>query len=870
MTDKQTPLLEQYFRIKSQHPDKILFFRMGDFYEMFGEDAEVAAPILGIALTSRAHGKTTRMPLAGVPYHAAEKYLSQLIKAGLKVAICEQTEDPKLAKGLVKREVIEIITPGTVTVDSALPQSEENMVVSIFGESKGDLGMAAVEITTGRVVVYQGDWESTFDKIESLSPHEVLIADGSSNLLTPRLARVAAQITRAEDWKFQFDDASLRIRKHYQVHSLEAFELTAFPYAVSALGGLLAYIEEIKFVVPQHLNPPRLADDADQVYLDAATIRNLEILHPNTGDKKEHALLGLLDFCLTAGGKRLLARWLTAPLKNIARINQRLQSVERLLHDDNLRQQLTDVLSGFADLERLSGKLGYRKANPRDLIQLKTSLRQLPTIVQLLSEAKTMLFGDIAAKLPDLTEVVQVIEGAIKDDPPYLVNGGSLIKDGYEEQLDQLKATIKDAVDYIAGLQETLRRQTGIPSLKVGYNSVFGYYIEVTKPHLALTPPSFVRKQTLVNAERFITNELKEREELILAAEEKINKLEEEIFLRVRDQISEHVDEINATGQAISAVDVLLSYTIAARRYNYSKPELNDSLRIEITEGRHPVIEQLLPRGDFVGNDTCLDIAAEQVQLLTGPNMAGKSTYLRQVGLIVIMAQAGSFVPADRAVIGVVDRVFTRVGASDRLALGESTFLVEMNETSRILSNATRQSLILLDEVGRGTSTYDGLAIAWALCEMLHEDSRLQSRTIFATHFHELTELASLFGRIRNYQVQVKRHGDKIIFLRKVVPGGCDDSFGIEVAKLAGVPNRLTGRAKEILKELEEGSFEPLKARSKQNLMRANQLGLFGGEPSPTAERMRDIVVEQLTPIEALNLLVELKQIADKENGAKN
>lgn len=870
MSDKQTPLLEQYFKIKNQHPDKILFYRMGDFYEMFGKDAEIAAPILGIALTSRSHGKSTKMPLAGVPYHAAEKYLAQLVKAGLKVAICEQVEDPKLAKGLVKREVIEIITPGTITVESALPQDRENMIVSLCCDHDKHAGMAALEITTGRVVVFQGSLDSAVDKIDSLGAQEIIIPEGAQQSLATHLARLSGQVTQLEDWKFLIDDAAGRIKSHYHVLSLEAFELSGLPLAVSALGSLLAYIEELKFAVPLHLNPPRLADDPDHVYLDSATIRNLEILQPNTGDKKEHSLLGLLDFCKTAGGRRMLARWLTSPLKNIEKIIERLQSVEQLVVDDNLRQQLVDILSHYADLERLSGKLGYRKAGPRDLIQLGISLERLPEIAALLTSGNTTLFLRLSGQIPDLSEVARTIRESIKDDPPYLTNSGSLIKVGFDPQLDELKGSIKDAVDYIATLQEKLRTSTGIPSLKVGYNRVFGYYIEVTKPHLALVPPDFVRKQTLVNAERYITDELKQREELILAAEEKINKLEEEIFLRIRDRIASHVEAINLAGRLISEVDTILSYAISARRYGYSQPELENSTRIDIREGRHPVIEQLLPRGDFVGNDTHLDISDEQIQLLTGPNMAGKSTYLRQVGLIVIMAQAGSYIPAERATIGVVDRVFTRVGASDRLAMGESTFLVEMNETSRILSNATPQSLILLDEVGRGTSTYDGLAIAWVLCETLHEDPKLRSRTIFATHFHELTELSSLFPRIKNYQVQVRRHLDRIIFLRKVIRGGCDDSFGIEVAKLAGIPEKLTSRAKEILKELEEGSFDPLKSRPRKHAANVNQLGLFNMPVSECARRLQGIDIDRLTPIEALNLVAELRKIADRENGVSN
>jgi DNA mismatch repair protein MutS len=869
MTDKQTPLLEQYFKIKDQHPDKILFFRMGDFYEMFGRDAEIAAPILGIALTSRSHGQS-KMPLAGVPYHAAEKYLSQLIKAGLKVAVCEQTEDPKLARGLVRREVTEIITPGTITVDSALPQGRENMIVALYCDHAVAAGLAAVEITTGRVVVYQGDLDSAFDKAESLGAQEILVPEGAQQAISSRLARLSGQVTQLEDWKFQYDDASRRVKAQYKVLSLEAFELSGLPLAVSALGSLLAYIEELKFTTPLYLNPPRLVDDPDHVYLDAATIRNLEILQPNVGERKEHSLLGLLDFCKTAGGRRLLARWLTSPLKNITKVNERLQSVERLVVDDNLRQQLTEQLTDFADLERLSGKLGYHKANPRDLIQLRVSLERLPALGEVLGQSGAFLLVQVSQAIPDLSEVATLIAGSIKDDPPYLTNGGSLIKEGFDPQLDTLKASIKGAIDYIATLQEKLRIATGIPSLKVGYNQVFGYYIEVTRPHLALVPLDFVRKQTLVNAERFITSDLKEKEELILAAEEKINKLEEEIFLRIREQIAQQVDGINTAGRLVSEVDSLFSFATAARRYGYVKPELDDSQRLEIVEGRHPVIEQLLPKGDFVGNDTLLDTSTNQIQLLTGPNMAGKSTYLRQVGLIVIMAQAGSFVPTERATIGIVDRVFTRVGASDRLAMGESTFLVEMNETSRILSNATEQSLILLDEVGRGTSTYDGLAIAWALCETLHDEPKLRSRTVFATHFHELTELASLFPRIRNYQVQVRRHLDRIIFLRKVIPGGCDDSFGIEVAKLAGIPEGLTRRAKEILKQLEEGNFEPLKSRSKKQLLRTNQLGLFGPVVSECEQRLREVEVDLMTPVDALNLLAELKSMAERENDNQN
>ncbi len=870
MTGKQTPLLEQYFAIKKQHPDKLLFFRMGDFYEMFGRDAEIAAPILGIALTSRSHGQSTKMPLAGVPYHSAEKYLALLIKAGLKVAICEQVEDPKLAKGLVKREVIEIITPGTVTVESAMPQGQENMLVSVCIGQGDRLGIAGLEMATGRVVVFEGTSDSAIDKLESFNPQEILVSDSADDQIERRAQRLGAEITKLESWRYQDDFAAERIRSYYKVHSLEAFELAAFPLAVSALGSLLSYVEEMKFAAPLHLSPPRFAEDADHVYLDASSVRNLELLSSNSSEKKEHSLIGLLDFCHTGMGRRCLARWLVAPLKNIQRIECRHDAVAKFVLDAELRSEIEAALANIADLERLAGKLGYRKANPRDLIQLRNSLQKLPVIKKLLYNCEVDLFVETAKRLPDLTAVAERIERALVDEPPILVNSGGMIRPGFDRELDGLKGSIKEAVDYVATLQEKLRTETGISTLKVGYNSVFGYYIEVTKAQQGSVPQSFVRKQTLVNAERYITEELKQKEELILAAEDKINRLEERVFLELREELSAHIEQIGLAGRLLGELDVLLSFAIAARKYNYSRPQLVAESRLDITEGRHPVIEQLLARGDFVGNDTHLDNNSDQIQLLTGPNMAGKSTYLRQVGLIVIMAQAGAFVPAQAATIGVVDRVFTRVGASDRLTMGESTFLVEMNETSRILNNATPQSLILLDEVGRGTSTYDGLAIAWALCEMLHNDERLRSRTIFATHFHELTELPALCPRIRNYQVQVRRHKDRIIFLRKVVPGGCDDSFGIEVAKLAGIPATLTRRAKEILEELETGKFEPLKTRSKYHYVNPNQLGLFEQRESESLKRLQGLEIDSLTPIEALNMLAELKEQAEKEHGVKN
>jgi DNA mismatch repair protein MutS len=866
MTEKQTPLEQQYYQIKAQHPDKILFFRMGDFYEMFGHDAELAAPILGIALTSRAHGKSTRMPLAGVPYHAAEKYLAQLVRAGHKVAVCEQTEDPKQAKGLVRREVVEVITPGTITVEGALSETQEQMIAALAVRDNS-AGLAALDLSTGRVLFYQAELSQVLERLEVVDPSELLLAEDLDDELASRLENTPAAITALESWRYQISDASERVRKYYNVQSLEAFGLGEAELAAAALGVLLGYLDEVKFGVPDHLTAPRMLAEPASMYLDPATLRNLEILLPSATQVREHSLLGLLDHCRTAGGKRLLARWLQAPLRQVQLISERHDAVQQLTDSQPLREELGKALSDIADLERLAGKLGYRKANPKDLIHLKDSLLRLPLLAKRLTQLTAKLLIELGQEMPDLADIATMIETALRDDAPYVASNGSLIREGYSAELDQLKGSIKEAVDYIAGLQQHLRDETEIPSLKVGYNRVFGYYIEVTKTHLEKVPDHFVRKQTLVNAERYITTEMKEREELIVAAEEKINRLEEDIFLQLRDQVAGAVDRIAGAGRLVSKLDVLLSFAEASHRHHYTRPQLSDSQSLRIIEGRHPIIENVLSRGDFVANDTILDTEDQQLQLLTGPNMAGKSTYLRQVGLIVIMAQVGCFVPAREAEIGVVDRVFTRVGASDRLALGESTFLVEMNETSRILANATPQSLILLDEVGRGTSTYDGLAIAWALCETLHGETRLRARTIFATHFHELTRLAELYPRIKNYQVRVRRWQDQVIFLRQVVPGGCDDSFGIEVARLAGVPQSLTERARQILQQLEKGQFEPTRGGRKPKPADPNQLGLFRENLSLVVRRLAKLDLDQLTPLEALNLIAELKREAEEENG---
>ena len=860
--------MNQYFKIKSQYPDEILFFRMGDFYEMFGEDAKVASKILGIALTSRGHIKGEKIPLAGIPYHAADRYLAKLLRAGKKVVVCEQVEDPKSrsAGGIVKRDVVEIITPGTVTVDGVIEGTSNNYLVSLTGD-KEKLGLAMIDLTTGEFKVDQGEAGKINEKIKVLNPAEIICPEiwGEERKKELGFSDENVTLTNLEMWKFDYDFALKILTEHFKVTSLDGFGCQDLKLGISAAGAILAYLKQTKKTFLSHINKISPSIEGEEMFLDTNTIRNLELLTAMGTGERTNTLFSLVNKTKTAMGARLLKSWIIAPLLNVNRITQRQDTIEELFKNHDLSDSLEKKIKRIADLERLSGKIGYGKANPKDLIWLKDSLSVIPDLRLILSDAKSDLLNHINENLPDTTGLVNLTERSIVDEPPFILTEGGIIKSGYSSELDSLKSQIKGSKDWIAGLQAQERKRTGIPSLKVGFNKVFGYFIEVTKPHLSKVPPEYIRKQTMVNAERFVTQELKEKEAHILGAEEKIFKLEYDLFLEIRSKIAEKTADIQRTAQLVAQLDVMLSLKEVAAKYNYVRPQIDSSDEIIIKEGRHPVIENILDPGTFVPNDTKIDTPNEQIHIITGPNMAGKSTYLRQVGLIVLLAQMGSFVPAKKAKIGVVDRIFTRVGAMDYLALGQSTFLVEMNETANILNNATPKSLILLDEVGRGTSTFDGLSIAWAVTEHIHNNPKIGSKTLFATHFHELTELAKFLPRVRNYNVAVKEWGDEVIFLRKIVPGGCDDSYGIQVARLAGVPKQVLERAKEILAELENGELRQQRVPEAKPRPISYQLSIFSPKDTQIVEELKKLDLEKLTPIEALNKLNELKKRAEEQ-----
>jgi DNA mismatch repair protein MutS len=866
MAEDITPLMQQYFKIKNQYPDEIVFFRMGDFYEMFGDDAKIASRILGIALTSRGQIKGKKIPLAGVPYHAGDRYLAKLLKAGRKVVVCEQVEDPKLAKGIVKRDVVEVITPGTVTVDGVVEGSQSNYLASL-SEDGDQLGWSILDLTTGEFKLDQGAVTKALEKLKVNNPSEIIVADTwpEDRIKEIRSSVGDATITKLDGWKFDYDFAYQMLTEHLKVNSLEGFGCQHLKLGIAAAGAILAYLKQNKKTLLTHINSISPFFEDQTIFLDANTIRNLELLTPLRGGEKGATLFSLLNRTKTPMGARLLKNWITRPLLNPDRIEERQEAVGELIRNRSLSEDLVGRIKTISDLERLAGKIGCGKVNPKDLIWLKNSLAQIPEIRSILKLAQSQLLSSIKTNLPDTSRLVSLIEDSIMDEPPLILTEGGIIKSGYSSELDKLKEEIKGSKQWIAGLQDAERKRTGIPSLKVGFNKVFGYYIEVTKPHLPKVPQEYIRKQTMVNAERFVTPQLKEREAQILGAEEKIFKLEHDLFLQIRSRIGEETKEIQKTGELLATLDVLLDLSEVAERFNYSRPQIDTGDEIVIEDGRHPVIENILDPGSFVPNDTKIGDRSEGIHIITGPNMAGKSTYLRQVGLIVLLAQMGSFVPAKSARIGLVDRIFTRVGATDYLTLGQSTFLVEMIETANILNNATPKSLILLDEVGRGTSTFDGLSIAWAVTEYIHNHPGIGSKTLFATHYHELTELAEFLPRVKNYQVAVKQWQDEIVFLRKIVPGGCDDSYGIQVARLAGIPAGVLDRAKKILAELEAGEPSSPGTAGAVPQPASYQLSIFSPQENAIVEELKKLDLDKLTPIEALNKLNELKRKTEEK-----
>ncbi|HEY6010243.1 MAG TPA: DNA mismatch repair protein MutS [Nitrospirota bacterium] len=881
-----TPLMKQYREIKRQHLDAILLFRMGDFYEMFDQDAVTASKVLEITLTARNKSKGIETPLCGFPYHAAEGYIAKLIRRGFKVAVCEQVEDPKLAKGLVKREVIRVVTPGTVLDSNLLDAKDNNYLASLYPSQDG-FGLSFLDISTADFIMAEVAGARNLPELDILfarfTPREVILPKGhqAASGLTELLRQYTRAVNAVDYWTYDRETARRALLDHFKVASLDGFGVSAMNSGISAAGAALRYIEDTQKTGLVNISRVRPFLARAAMVLDASCQRNLELVRNMYDGSTRGTLLSVLDHTITSMGGRKLREWLLNPLVDAGDIERRLDSVAELKDAHQLRSDMRDALGAVYDLERLISRVTLGAANARDLLALKQSFTALPRMRELLSRCASRLLFDVTAGWDDLQDVFLLIENAVHDDPPYTLREGRLIKQGHNAELDELRSISTTGKGWIAGIEQRERERTGINSLKVSYNKVFGYYIEVTKTNLANVPPDFIRKQTLANAERFITPELKEYEDKVLGAEERILELEYRLFQEVREAVSRSTVRIQDMARTLAVIDCLASLAEAAARNNYARPEILNGDLLSITEGRHPVIELLSPEERFIPNDTLLDCETNQLVILTGPNMAGKSTYMRQVAMIVLMAQMGGFVPAREARVGIVDRIFTRVGASDFITRGQSTFMVEMNETANILNNATDRSLIILDEIGRGTSTFDGISIAWAVAEHIH--NKVRARTLFATHYHELAELTLTLDRVRNYTVAIKEWNDQIIFLRKVVEGGADKSYGIQVARLAGLPQAVIRRAREVLSNLERAEFnelgEPVAASkigsdegtSGKNVGRADrtgenagaiepQLRLFANEAGLLFKEIAGLDLDSMTPLDAMNKLSELKK----------
>ncbi len=885
---KITPMLRQYLEIKEQHPDTVLFYRMGDFYEMFFEDAKTASRVLGITLTSRSgKDEQNKIPMCGVPYHAVSSYLGKMVRAGFRVAICEQVEDPKQAKGIVKREVVRIVTPG-VTTEEQLLDDKSNCYVSALGVRRAGknhftLGVGFLDISTGEFLVTEyGEQpirsESIIDEITRMQPAELLIAEPDDELLAPLLADLTTLIprlciTRRPEDTFQPDTARALLTEHFNTTNLAGFGCDDLTAAIQAGGGLLGYIQETQKTALSHIKRLRRLDNTSSLIIDDSSRRNLELTETIIGGKREGSLLAVLDRTCTPMGARLLKQRLLFPLQDPQKIRERLDSVEQLVGDGGGRRELRNLLSGVYDLERLCSRLVLGRGNARDMIAMRVSIAALPELKKQITAFQPGLLHDIGKDIDLLADLHDLIGRAIRDDAPVTLREGGLIRDGFHAGLDELLTLVRDGKRMILGLEEQERRRTGIAKLKVGYNRVFGYFFEVSRAQADQVPEDYIRKQTLVNAERFITPELKTLENKIITAQDKRLDLEYSIFLELRQRISARSSRILKTASQIAAIDFLVSLAETAVTNRYVKPVVDDGEEILIREGRHPIIEKSLPPGRFVPNDIRLDPKQNEVIIITGPNMAGKSTVLRQTALIVLMAHIGSFVPADKVRTGIVDRIFTRVGAMDDLRRGQSTFMVEMNETANILNNATEKSLVILDEIGRGTSTYDGLAIAWAVTEELVSKNGVGVKTLFATHYHELTDLARTQKRIRNQSIAVREWNDRIIFLHKLVEGAANRSYGIQVAALAGVPKRVVQRAQEILTNIEQGEFtregEPTIGISKKQRPKKrhpSQLSLFQPRRDPLRTLLEGINPDNITPLEALSLLYRARELLEEKN----
>jgi DNA mismatch repair protein MutS len=848
-----TPVMRQYHALKRRQPDALLLFRMGDFYELFYDDARIASQVLGLTLTAREKHRDGGIPMAGVPWHAAEGYIARLVRAGHRVAIADQTEDSRFAKGLVARDVVEIVTPGTATSESLLVATENNYLASVAPGKGGVWGLAVADVSTGEFSAGEMDGEALREELARLAPAEILYPRCVDRGDIPT-GWTGALGTAREDDRFFLDVARRDLMAHFRTSNLEGFGIEELPDAVRAAGALLAYLREMKGPGLSHLRDLRLLRVGEFMYLDDATLRNLDVF-PERGSTGA-SLAEALDRTETAAGSRWLRRALRRPLLSAPEIRARLDVVEELVSDPVRVERLGRALRGIQDVERLVGRAATGRASPRDLGGLRESVAMLPHVREALASAACARLAEIGGRIGDHAELRDILTRALVESPPIASGEGGIVRDGFDGALDDLRRGHREGKEWIAGLEPRERARTGIASLKVGFNRVFGYYLEATRAHAKLIPAEYERKQTLVNAERYTTAELKEWESKVLGAEERAVAREREIFGMLRDRVASEAAPLLCTAAALAELDFLRALAVAAAHGAFVRPDVDDTVEIDIEEGRHPVVERALGPGSFVPNDTRLGFPGRRIAVVTGPNMAGKSTYLRQVGLIALMAQVGSFVSASKARIGIVDRIFTRVGAADDIARGRSTFLVEMNEASNILRNATSRSLVLLDEIGRGTSTYDGLSIAWAMAEYLHDTPRLRPRTLFATHYHELTELANRHEDVHNLNVLVREWNDELVFMRRVVDGSADRSYGIQVARLAGLPAAVLQRARQILDELESGKFVEREARPREEA----QLGLFEPAGERLLSELANLDPDRLTPLEALAALHDLKR----------
>jgi DNA mismatch repair protein MutS len=881
MKEKQTPLMRQYSQIKGKYPDTILLFRLGDFFETFNDDAVTTAKVCGITLTKRNNGAAGDCPLAGFPHHQLDTYLPKLVRAGYRVAVCDQLEDPKASRGIVRRGVTEVVTPGVALYDKLLDTKKNNFLAAVVQKSiqgRSVIGLSYIDISTGEFFISEFDSSRFSEIIETIFPSEIIISKSQKQDFLDKISHLSYKpsITKLEPWIFEDEFGNEALKNQFKTKNLKGFGLDDYSVGIQAAGAVLHYVNETQNGQVDHIKNIQIHDFSNFMVLDHSTRRNLELIFTLSEGSKEGTLISILDKTCTSMGGRLFKQWLLRPLKQLDPIKTRHEIVRTFINSSRILNLLKQELSEIGDLERLISRISTGRATPRDVISLKYSIAKIPVLKDILNDTGNEKVIELAQNLQELKPLVELIDKALKDDPSTQLGSGNVFKSGYSDELDSYIEAKYSGKNWVSGYQETERENTGIPSLKVGYTSVFGYYIEVTRPHKDKVPQSYERKQTLTNAERYITPELKEIEEKILNAEERIADLETSLFNELRLKIAVHTEEIQTNAVTIAAIDCLQSFAQAAVEYNYNEPEIDGSSAIEILDGRHPVVEKKLSIGEsFTPNSTKMDNETEQIHIITGPNMSGKSCYLRQIGLIVLLGQSGSFVPAAKAKFGIIDRIFTRVGAQDNISAGESTFLVEMQEAANIMNNATPRSLILLDEVGRGTATFDGIAIAWAITEYIH--NTIGAKTLFATHYHELNDIASRLERIANYKVEVIEAGDTIIFTHKVLQGSSDHSFGIHVAQMAGLPKELTDRANVIMRSFEsdnqipgdKNNITPKKAdvnkiRNKKSRVINDQLSIFEFRDDALREQILNLELNNITPLEAMKILNEMQKKAKK------